>query len=105
MGIKKYKPTTPSRRFLTVLTYDEITKDRPEKSLVEIKKKNSGIDPPNQFRCTNRVHSASFSCFRAEGMFSLLGTVRPIKGKGRCEGRVNVDRKMASGRPPFVGVS
>jgi len=35
MGIKKYKPTSPGRRFMTVLTYEELTTDKPEKSLLE----------------------------------------------------------------------
>ena len=35
MGIKKFKPTTPGRRFMTVSTFDEITKHRPEPQLVE----------------------------------------------------------------------
>ena len=35
MGIKKYKPTSPGRRFMSVLTYDEITTDKPERSLLE----------------------------------------------------------------------
>jgi large subunit ribosomal protein L2 len=35
MGIKKFKPTTPGRRFMTVQTFDEITKRRPEPSLTE----------------------------------------------------------------------
>jgi large subunit ribosomal protein L2 len=34
MPIKKYKPTTPSRRFRTVSTYSEITHTTPEKSLL-----------------------------------------------------------------------
>ena len=38
----KYKPTTPSRRNMTVPTFEEITKFTPEKSLIEIKKKHSG---------------------------------------------------------------
>ena len=43
MAIKKYKPTTPSRRNMTVPDYKQvITKDTPEKSLVVIKKKNAG---------------------------------------------------------------
>ncbi|MEN6351129.1 MAG: 50S ribosomal protein L2 [Syntrophomonas sp.] len=33
MGIKKFKPTTPSRRHMTVMTFEEITKQEPEKSL------------------------------------------------------------------------
>ena len=32
MGIKTFRPTTPSRRNMTALTYDEITKSSPEKS-------------------------------------------------------------------------
>jgi large subunit ribosomal protein L2 len=42
MAMKKYRPTTPSRRFTTVVTRDEITKQTPEKSLVEGKKRTGG---------------------------------------------------------------
>jgi len=42
MGIKRYKPTTPGRRGASVLTYEEITKEKPTKSLIIIKKKRSG---------------------------------------------------------------
>ena len=42
MGIKRYKPYTPSRRHMTVSTFEEITKKTPEKSLVVHPKKNSG---------------------------------------------------------------
>ncbi|MDI6601275.1 MAG: 50S ribosomal protein L2 [Thermoanaerobacteraceae bacterium] len=34
MAIKKYKPTSPGRRFMSVNTFSEITKTEPEKSLV-----------------------------------------------------------------------
>ena len=34
MPTKKFKPTTPSRRHMTVPTFEEITKFTPEKSLV-----------------------------------------------------------------------
>ena len=34
MPIKKYKPTTPGRRGMSTLTFEEITKKTPEKSLV-----------------------------------------------------------------------
>lgn len=34
MAIKKHKPTSPGRRSATALTFDEITKKKPEKSLV-----------------------------------------------------------------------
>ena len=42
MGIKHYKPTTPSRRGMTVSTFEEITKKTPEKSLITVKKKKAG---------------------------------------------------------------
>jgi large subunit ribosomal protein L2 len=34
MGIKKYRPTSPGRRFMSVSTFEEITTDQPEKSLL-----------------------------------------------------------------------
>ena len=42
MPTKKFKPTTPSRRHMTVPTFEELTKFSPEKSLVVIKKKFAG---------------------------------------------------------------
>ncbi len=42
MAIKSYKPTTPSRRQMTVTDYSELSKVAPEKSLLESKKKHSG---------------------------------------------------------------
>ncbi|MHB8089954.1 MAG: 50S ribosomal protein L2, partial [Anaerolineaceae bacterium] len=42
MPIKGFKPTSPGRREMTVSTFEEITTDKPERSLVEILKKNSG---------------------------------------------------------------
>lgn len=42
MAIKSYKPTTPSRRHMSVLTFDEITKTEPEKSLTAPLKSSGG---------------------------------------------------------------
>ena len=42
MAIKKFKPTTPSRRHMTVIKSEEITKFSPEKSLLTSLKKNAG---------------------------------------------------------------
>ena len=42
MPIKYYKPTTNGRRNMTALTYEEITTDKPEKSLLVKVKKHSG---------------------------------------------------------------
>ena len=42
MGIKKYNPTSPGLRGMTVSTFEEITADKPEKSLTVTLKKNAG---------------------------------------------------------------
>ena len=42
MGIRKYNPTTPGLRGMTVSTFEEITTDKPEKSLTVTLKKHSG---------------------------------------------------------------
>ncbi len=52
MPVKKYKPTTPGRRGMSVSTFEEITKTTPEKSLIEPLKKHSGRN--NQGRITVR---------------------------------------------------
>src|SRR5437016_11206429 len=52
MGIKHFKPTTPSRRHMTVSSFDEITTDKPEKSLVVPLQKKAGRN--NQGKLTVR---------------------------------------------------
>ncbi|MBR3905346.1 MAG: 50S ribosomal protein L2 [Clostridia bacterium] len=42
MAIRVYKPTSSARRFMSVLTFEEITKKTPEKALTETLKKNAG---------------------------------------------------------------
>jgi len=42
MAVKNFKPTTPGRRFMTVSTFEEITKGKPEKSLLAPLKKFGG---------------------------------------------------------------
>ena len=52
MAIKKYKPTTPGRRGMTTLSFEELTTNKPEKSLLEPLSKNSGRN--NTGRITTR---------------------------------------------------
>ena len=54
MGIKSFKPVTPSLRNTTTLTNDEITKNTPEKSLLTTLKKNAGRN--NTGKITVRHH-------------------------------------------------
>ncbi|MCD6118002.1 50S ribosomal protein L2 [bacterium] len=42
MPVKSFRPRTPSQRYKTVSTFEEITKEKPEKSLVRSKKQKSG---------------------------------------------------------------
>jgi len=52
MALKKYKPTSPGRRFMSVSSFEEITKTRPEKSLTEPLTKKGGRN--NAGRITTR---------------------------------------------------
>ena len=54
MGIKTYKPYTPSRRNMTGSDFSEITKKTPEKSLTEVLKKNSGRNNQGKITCRHR---------------------------------------------------
>src|SRR5829696_3510582 len=42
MPVRKFKPTSPGRRFMTVSTFDDVTKKEPEKSLLEPVRKTGG---------------------------------------------------------------
>ncbi len=55
MAIKKFSPTTPSRRYMTVVSREGITKQTPEKSLVEPLRKSGGRN--NTGRVTSRFIS------------------------------------------------
>ena len=52
MGIKKYKSTTPGRRWMTVSTFEEISTSKPNKGLIVKLKKSSGRN--NTWRLTIR---------------------------------------------------
>jgi large subunit ribosomal protein L2 len=52
MAVKSFKPYTPSRRFMTASSFEEITADKPERSLVERLQQHAGRN--NQGRMTVR---------------------------------------------------
>ena len=54
MPIRKYKPTSPGRRFMTGSTFEEVTRDHPEKSLVEHLKKFSGRNQTGKITVRHR---------------------------------------------------
>lgn len=54
MAIKHYKPTTPSLRYRTGYTFDEITTDKPEKSLTKPNPRTGGRNNRGRITCRHR---------------------------------------------------
>src|ERR1700739_2292877 len=54
MALKTFKPYTPPSRFLTMLDKSEITKQTPEKSLVESKKRSGGRNAQGEITSWHR---------------------------------------------------
>jgi large subunit ribosomal protein L2 len=61
MGLKKLKPTTPATRFYTVSTFEEVTRTKPEKSLIAPLKSSGGRN--NQGRITSRHRGGAHKKF------------------------------------------
>ncbi len=78
MAIKRYKPTSSARRFMTVSAFDEITAKKPEKSLLEDQRKTGGRN--------------------AQGKI----TVRHIGGGNRRKYRIIDFKRMKDGIPATV---
>ena len=78
MATMKYKPTTPSRRHMSVASFDEVTKFAPEKSLIEIKKKHSGRNSYGKITVRhqgggNKQKYRLIDFKRAEGKATVVG--------------------------------
>ncbi|MGM9937556.1 MAG: 50S ribosomal protein L2 [Candidatus Ornithomonoglobus sp.] len=54
MAIRKYNPTSPARRFMTVSDFAEITKKTPERSLLAKKNKNAGRNASGKITVRHR---------------------------------------------------
>ncbi|MBQ3116153.1 MAG: 50S ribosomal protein L2 [Clostridia bacterium] len=78
MAIKRYKPTSSARRFMTVSAFDEITAKKPERSLLEDQRKSGGRN--------------------AQGKI----TVRHIGGGNRRKYRIIDFKRMKDGVPATV---
>ena len=78
MAIKRYKPTSSARRFMTVSAYDEITAKKPEKSLIEDQRKSGGRNSQGKI------------------------TVRHIGGGNRRKYRIIDFKRMKDGIPATV---
>ena len=70
MGIKRVKPTTPGRRQATFDDFSDLTKKRPEKRLVKIKKRSGGRNAQGKITVRHRgggakryIRQVDFSTF------------------------------------------
>src|SRR5215510_2252103 len=54
MAIRAVKPTSPARRYLTYVTYDEITKTKPEKALLLPKRRTNGRNSAGRITVRHR---------------------------------------------------
>jgi large subunit ribosomal protein L2 len=54
MAIRTVKPTSPARRYLTYVTYDEITKTEPEKALLRPKRRTNGRNAAGRITVRHR---------------------------------------------------
>ena len=78
MAIKLYKPTTPGRRGMTSMDFDSITTNKPAKSLIVIRKQNSGRN--NQGRITTRHRGGGAKRFIRIVNFNLpVGTKATVE--------------------------
>ena len=78
MATMKYKPTTPSRRHMSVASFEEVTKFSPEKSLIEVKKKHSGRNSYGKITVRhqgggNKQKYRSIDFKREEGKATVVG--------------------------------
>jgi large subunit ribosomal protein L2 len=78
MGIRIYRPTSPGRRGMTGLTYEEITKQTPEKALVV----------PQKGRGGRNVQGKVTVCHRGSGVKRMLRVVDFKRDKAGVPGRV-----------------
>src|SRR5207244_6336325 len=58
MPVRKFKPTSPGRRFMAISGFDEITTDTPEKTLLESLPTHAGRN--NQGRITTRQQGGGY---------------------------------------------
>jgi len=54
MAVKKFKPTSPGRRYTTVAAFDELTASEPEKSLLRPLKKTGGRNAQGRITCRHK---------------------------------------------------
>src|SRR5699024_11395574 len=82
LPIKKYKPTTPGRRGMSSLTFEEITTNKPEKSLVVSLKSKGEI---GRASCRKECRTRREECSREKKRIEQRKRRRQIQRKQRSE--------------------
>ena len=82
MGVRKYKPTSAGRRNMSVSTFDELTKKRPESRLIEPLRKRAGRN--NNGRITTRHRGGGHKRFYRiidfkRNKFGVVGKVQALE--------------------------
>lgn len=83
MAVKKFKPTTPARRHMSVASFEEVTKTRPEKSLIVRKKKNAGRNSYGRITVRHRgggnIRKLRIIDFKQSDKINIEGKVSAIE--------------------------
>ena len=72
MAIKKYGPTTPGRRGMTVTDYSVLSKVAPERSLLEPMKKHSGRNNTGRITVRHQLRGHRTQAVQPDGRKNLL---------------------------------
>ena len=91
MAVRKFKPVTPGQRQKVISTFDEITKNSPEKSLVRSKKRSGGRNNSGKMtmRYTGGGHKKRFRVidFKRD-KDGIAATVKSIEYDPNRSGRI-----------------
>ena len=99
MAIKKYNPTSPARRFMSVSTFEEITKTTPERALLEPLKKNAGRNSYGRITVRHRGGGN-------KRQYRIIDFKRNKDGMNNAERRIPVQySKRVVGRKTYGGQS
>ena len=73
MAIRRYKPTSPGRRFMSVSSFDEVTKSEPEKSLLAPVVSEKSYELLEQRKYAFRVHPDAHKTQVRQAVEELFG--------------------------------
>lgn len=83
MALKKFRPTTPGQRQMSVASFEQLTAFKPEKSLIVILKKHSGRNNTGSITCRHRGGGTRryyrLIDFKQTDKLNIEGTVKSVE--------------------------